>query len=357
MDFRKWSISFLCLTLALLLCFAAVTGIIDPFFHYHKPLAGLEYELFYQRYQNDGIVRHFDYDAVITGNSMSENFRTSECDALFSVRSVKVPFSGASPKELDMNTRAALKANSDVKLVIMNLDWSNFIKDKDTMSYDDEDYPDYLYNSNPFDDVKYLLNKDIFKTSLSVLADTLTGKKGTSFDDYSFWGNDASIPYGKEAILASFDPGWFGGEIFRLDDVRREILTGNVAQNLLAIAQENPQIRFYYFLPPYSMYFWAKMYNIGELELQFEAQEAVFELLLEQENISLFSFLDEFELAQDFSRYKDYIHYDADVNSRMLECMAKDEHRITKENYRQYFDACREFYLGYDYESLLDDAA
>ena len=52
--------------LALMILMGAVTALIDPFFHYHKPLPFLQYEIYYQRYQNDGIVRHFDYDTLIT---------------------------------------------------------------------------------------------------------------------------------------------------------------------------------------------------------------------------------------------------------------------------------------------------
>ena len=55
-DFKKWGIAVLALLLAALALLGSVTVIIDPFFHYHAPLGGLQYEIFYQRYQNDGIV-------------------------------------------------------------------------------------------------------------------------------------------------------------------------------------------------------------------------------------------------------------------------------------------------------------
>jgi len=353
-NFKKWGISFLTLFLAAAILMGAATAIIDPFFHYHKPLEPLQYEIFYQRYQNDGIVKHFDYDTVITGNSMSENFRASECDALFGANTVKVPFSGASPKELDMNSRTAVSYNPKLKRIFMNLDWSNFIKDKDYMSYDDGDYPDFLYNSNPFDDVKYLLNKNIFGDALRVIKYTLSGGRTTTMDEYSFWHDDPDTVYGWDAICASYEPNWYHDEEQFLTPDKLEILRGNIRQNVIDIVKENPQIDFYLFMPTYSMFFWAKMYNVRELSLQFDAQQAVIEMLLEYDNVRLFSFIDEFELAQDYDRYKDYIHYDADVNSWMLECMAKGEHELTKDNYIQYLDRCRDFYLNYDYEWLLD---
>lgn len=46
---------------------------IDPYMHFHKPdTARYFYSLDNQRSQNDGITKHFDYDALITGTSMTE---------------------------------------------------------------------------------------------------------------------------------------------------------------------------------------------------------------------------------------------------------------------------------------------
>lgn len=87
---------------------AAATVVIDPFLHYHGPLAGLEYPLLDERYQNDGIARHFSYDALITGTSMTQNFKPSEFDALWGAEAVKIAFSGASYREVDENVRRAL---------------------------------------------------------------------------------------------------------------------------------------------------------------------------------------------------------------------------------------------------------
>ena len=45
---------------------------VDPFFHYRAPDTDrYYYPLNNERSQNDGILRHFDYDALITGTSMT----------------------------------------------------------------------------------------------------------------------------------------------------------------------------------------------------------------------------------------------------------------------------------------------
>lgn len=58
----------------------------DPYFHFQGTIEGLLYKLVNERYQNDGIIRHYTYDAIITGTSMAKNFKTSQMDALFGTK-------------------------------------------------------------------------------------------------------------------------------------------------------------------------------------------------------------------------------------------------------------------------------
>lgn len=160
--------------------------VVDPFFHYHKPLKFLNYRLGNQRYINDGIVRHFDYNGIITGTSMTENFKASQFNKLFNINSIKVPFSGGSYKEINENLERALKRNDNIKIILRGLDYEKIISDVNMMRYDN--YPTYLYDNNIFNDYKYLLNKDLIIKGLgAVTLYTLKGRKTTSFDEYSSW--------------------------------------------------------------------------------------------------------------------------------------------------------------------------
>ena len=94
MEAKRWTKFTIGSTYAVLAAFGLCTAVIDPLFHYHRPLSFLSYPLHNQRYQNDGILRHFDYDAIIIGTSMTENFKTSEFDRLWNLSSIKVPFNG-----------------------------------------------------------------------------------------------------------------------------------------------------------------------------------------------------------------------------------------------------------------------
>ena len=115
---------------------------IDPYFHYHKPYTdSYYYDLNNQRSQNDGISKHFDYNALITGTSMTENFKTSELNEIFGVNSVKVSYSGGSYKEMNDNLVIALKNNSNLKMVVRGLDTGMFFDAPDRMREDLGKYP------------------------------------------------------------------------------------------------------------------------------------------------------------------------------------------------------------------------
>lgn len=143
-------------TIAVLILCSLIIAVIDPYFHFHKPLDSLAYIIDNERYQNNGIVRNFDYDAIITGTSMTENFKTSECDSLFGCNSIKVPLNGAHFNEVDRQLNVALKLNSDIKIVFRSIDYSMMDEDKDIKRLGEENFPTYLYDDNYANDVNYL---------------------------------------------------------------------------------------------------------------------------------------------------------------------------------------------------------
>ena len=346
---KRWSICCLVLALVLLVIVGGATAFIDPYFHYHVPLDQLEYPIDNQRYQNDGIVKNFSYDAVITGTSMTENYKTTEFDALFGVESVKVSYSGGTLQELTTTLEAAIKANPDLELVLLCIDEWFLFSGRDMILADGE-YPTYLYDSNPFNDVKYLLNKSIFcDSTLGVLEYTRDGNTTTSFDDYGNWNH---IPVNREHALSQYT---------RKDAVpEQKILTEELTKKIgdtlhasvLRLAETYPDIQFLCYFPPYSILNWDAHDRAGSLQRQVEAFEVASGLILEAENIRLFSFYTDFGTITDLDNYRDSVHHGQHINSLLLQRMYDGEYLLTKENYRQHWQAVLEFYSGYDYDAI-----
>lgn len=346
---KKWGRGVLILTVAALVLLGGFTALVDPAFHYHKPLEVLDYYLFSQRYQNDGIVKNFDYDAIITGTSMTENFFASELDELFGVNSIKVPFSGTSMREVGDNLRRAFEANDGIKMVVMGLDGSNFADDKDVLR-SDEPLPLYLYDDNPFNDVSYLLNKDILlKYTMRMLQQTYYRVGTTSFDEYSYWWE--LHPHGSREVL---------GDHYRPDTIRPETpmdtayaqrLRDNIQQNVTALARENPDTVFYCYFSPYCTVAWDMLYYSGTLEQRVDAYRLVTEELLACDNIRVYSFCTRYEWTEDLEQYKDIYHHSPEIGSRILKQLTREEELLTADNYEDHWQTVLDHYRNFDYET------
>ena len=334
---------------------AGLTAWLDPFFHYHAPLSGFYYMLDNERAQNDGITKRFSYQALITGTSLTQNFKTSELEALFGVQAVKVCYAGSPMKETADNLRVAL-ATHEVKMVVRDLYEEMLLWDKDRLLDSAGEYPVWLYNDNPFDDVRYLLNMDVLVDYCApMLVKKISGMPGgiMTFDDYSRWMSD-NVELGKRVVLQKAGPLSNGVEQTPLTDEEKNVLKENLRQNAGEPAARYPDTMFYYFFPPYSVASWGKAFTSGEALRRLEVQELTIKELLPYDNIKLFAFGINTGITEDFDNYRDPEHYTDRINSMILEEMANPDsvYRITAENANAYLGEMKRIYLTYDYESL-----
>lgn len=371
---RKWILSFIGVFAAALLLCAGTVAWIDPFFHYHAPLSGFDYVLDNERSQNDGIIRHFDYDAVITGTSLTQNFKKSEADALFGVNSIKVCFAGATFSEIGRNIEKALDTHA-VRAVIRCLDDNYLVRDPQEMREDMGDYPEWLYNDDPLDDVNYLLSGDVLTRYCGpMLVRRLRGVPGgiTSFDVYSNWMEDAS--FGHDPVMWNvlstessehIESGLVSMEGYRFDaavpqrtltEEEKETERSNIAVNVTAAAAAHPETTFYYYFAPLSRIGWQQLYAAGEAGARIEAQIIAAQEILACDNIRLFGFAADTLITDDPDNYKDTGHYGEWVNSRILEAMAgegdaggaaafPEGFRLTADNLEEYRDTLTELYI------------
>lgn len=350
---KKWTMMFILAVSILLLGLGSVTVVIDPYFHYHKPLSNLQYVIENQRYQNNGIVKHFDYDAVVTGTSMSENFKTTQMKEIFGVNAVKVPFSGSSYKEINDNLKVAAAHNPNLKMIVRCLDYDDILCPADMMNYEEDSYPRYLYDDFLFNDAEYVLNKEILLgDTLAVIDYTKAGGTTTDFDTYGNWMEGRT--FGREALDKLYERPEKAAEIAITEDDYR-MVEENIKKNVTDLAQEYPEIEFYLFFSPYSIYFWDQINREGNLNRQLAAEKYAIELMLQCDNIHLFSFFTEFDMICNLDHYKDVVHYHEDINSQILRWMKEGTHELTRENYEGYCAQMRDFYQNYDYDSLFSE--
>ena len=359
MKAKRWLISFFILLAALFACAAALVIYVDPFFHYHAPHADkFFYTIDNQRSVNDGIVKHFDYDAMITGSSMTVNFDTSELDELFGTSSIKVPASGASYYEIDGLISTAFEHNPELRYVFRSIDRNLLIYGSNARRDELGEFPDYLYDDNIFNDYKYLFNADVlFNRTLKMLSDTRQPgfyPGHTGFDDYSNTMEDYAGSFGLESLgsMFNYELGTVG-QPQHLSEELKAVVAENVRQNIVATAQAHPEATFYYFLPPYSLAYWHDKVASGEIYAQFEAEQIAIELMLQCANIKVFDFSARTDIISDVNNYRDLLHYGDWINSFMLKWMREGECLLTEDNYRAHLESQFEYYTTYDYSRLL----
>ncbi len=336
--------------------FIAVTAIhTDPFFHYHKPATDKYfYPLNNERSQNDGIVKHFDYTGLITGTSMTENFKTTEAESLWGGTFVKASFSGALYKETNDNLETALKHNPELRIVIRGLDMDRYIYDKNQTRLDLGQYPIYLYDNNVFNDVKYLFNRDVvFSRIYPMIKDKNNSSHATgitSFDQYANWMKNYN--FGKNTLFPDGITLKEAGKPVHLTEEQAELMRGNIEQNVISTAKRYPNVQFLYFFTPYSAAWWMSRVENGTVFQQIEAERIFIEEVLQCSNIKLFSFNCKFDITTDMNHYKDPMHYAEWINSMILRCMYNNQFLLTADNYNDYLEEEQQFYTSYDYSEI-----
>lgn len=342
------------ITAMMLACAGVVTYYVDPYFHFHgAKVDKYYYQLDNERAQNDGICRHFDYDALISGTSMTENFKTSEMDKLFGVKSIKVSFSGAHYQEFMDNIARAISYNPKLKLVLCSIDLDTILNTYEAGSKDAlaQKRPKYLYDKNPFNDIEYVLNREIlFKRVYNMFEGAKEGKTGiTSFDAYSNW-QSQFYTFGKNSV--------YSNEIRATSDNKEHLtdedidsIRDNFERSIFSVTDANSEIKFIFYYPPYSIAWWDDCNAEGKEEKYFEAERLLTEMMLERKNIDLYSFYEE-DIVTDLNNYKDKKHYGEWINSLILKRISEGKNQITKDNYIERLSEEKKT-LNHDYSELI----
>ena len=137
MSCRRWTWLLAALVLVPLAILAALVFVVDPYFHYRAPaLEMFGYVLDNERFQNDGIVKHFKYQAMIVGSSMAENFLPSQFEKLFGSKTIKTTMSGACYREMRDLVQLANRRNPDLEYAVVAIDGNKMMSDPARVRYD-----------------------------------------------------------------------------------------------------------------------------------------------------------------------------------------------------------------------------
>lgn len=341
--YKRFSLTALFSLAVLLVLFGGLNSWIDPMFHYHPLQNGFSFVDSNERYYNAGIARNYSYDSFIIGTSVTANFRASQFDKLFGASTVKLTFPDGYFSDFDRVMQIAFE-NRTIKRVFCGID-TNILSRPDSART--EKLPEYLYDRNPFNDVKYLFNKDVFfGQGVKMLTQRLENTS-KPFDEISTW--DERFIWSKKKALSSYrrpDPA--------AEPLSKDAYAEAAAENLAIITRwltDHPDTEFYFFMAPYSILYWDEASRLGKIDAVFALQQQVLETLAQYPNARLYYFMSDTDLITDLNCYTDPIHYSAAVNRQLAERMAAGD-GLSPEEIAPLLAHLKRFVTSYPYDTI-----
>lgn len=281
-----------------------------------------------QRILNAGLAKNYKYQTAILGTSTSENTLKKDVDNIFNTNSINLCLSGSTALE-HRNLLNVIIRNNDVKTIIYGMDI--FTYNRLGVRKENIDYTD---RKNLH---KYLFNISVLKDTAKIIIKEILNKNQKNWiEKKSFWGDDYTY---LEKNTLCFDPNTqFGSQNLGIarggkKGYNLEIMKENFDE-FLKLVNENKNIEYIIYLPPYAVLYWYAYDRYGSLENAFKFKKYIYEKTKNLKNISIYDFQDREDIIDDLNNYKDAVHYGPFINKKIIEEINKTK----PSSYNPYFE-------------------
>lgn len=347
MNNKRFSLITLICVLVLLLAFAGANYVIDPLFQYHMPWLNMKPVVTNERYQNAGVAKHFEYDNVIMGNSMSENFLISDANDAFGGNTVKLTLAGFGVKEWTKELDIIKQKQKQPKYIMVNLDPFVFDSQSDRLN---NEFPSYLYDKDIINDTNYLLN---FSLTRSFTFKAIQSNFKNDIPDYNSvfaWGND--MPYGRNVVLNNYIRATKSKDTPNISRSNKK--TEDIVDLFIPYIKSMEKTKFVFFYSPFSMLYWD-----GEMRRNLvDARESSYLLsckkLIDYNNVNMYCWSDKqmLDIMSDLDNYKDTVHFSSEISRDILKRIKNKEGLLSKKSYHREIETLFQYIKSFDYESL-----
>lgn len=331
MPARVWFNKVLSWVLGILLASALLVIILDPCTRYREPVL---YPPYYKNahVQLPGIVRHYDYDTLVLGSSMAQNFALSDFNELFAENVIKATAAGTRAADLRIFLDFALKSHPDT------LKHVYYIFDLWAFSVPVHEYAhpvsfDVFYRDTYWKDYQYWWNWDVWrKYMLLPFKARFRSRKDKEYTnkDMMFSWRHRRATWGLNAIRNAMR-----------DSRQRFSFTGKEASvinsleyNLLPYISQHTNVKFTLVFPPYSLIFWWQLQQSGELDSFLQCKEKVVERLSAISNLTIYDFQAAEEIIANYDLYKDSTHFRPEINQWMLKQILNEKYQANNSDSR-----------------------
>lgn len=314
---KSWLTKLFVSITCVLVILAMATWIVDPFLYYR--INDSNHYLLNARFCNKGIIKNYDYDTVIIGSSMIQNFSMQSLREKSGWKPVKLTIGGMKLSEIEQMVRLASEQGR-VKRFIINVD---IISDADGKSR----FPEYLYNHFAFDDVKYLLGYEAWMRFIPVdlmfnllyrLNISLPEKfeASTKIDYIEDWSLNAK--FGADVVLKNYLNKQYAVSTQNTEGMYQRLCSR--FDDCLNNIDINSEKEYIILFPPYSALFWYNAEKEGYKDIILEVKKYLVAQLLKHKNIRIVD-MQNIEEISDLNNYKDTTHFNLKVQEKFLDAI------------------------------------
>lgn len=328
--YKKFLFQFLGMVVLFAILIGSFSYIVDPLQFYHKASFYTPKLSWQERYQNPGLARNYEYDTIVLGSSMTENFLPSEVGEKLNGDVLKLSIEGSTIGEQSSTAQVAFRTGQ-VKQVLWGIDYFAFRNNNTTGN---EDFPAYLYDTNPLNDYKYVFNESNIKSALTALSES-PGRSNlqlSSLERLYNW--DKAVTYGRDLVIKNWGTARNNEVAYGNNEDPLESVKQTFDDNVVSIVAAHPETKFYLYYPPYSILrqqIWYKT-NPGRYANQLEMKRYMFEKLQPFSNVSIYDFQADSSITYDLDQYKDLSHHSGAINSLIVDEISKGTHKVTADN-------------------------
>lgn len=319
----QWLRRFLALALAVLAVLAVLVYIIDPYYNYRA---------YDHKYKLDkifsvpGVVKNYDYDAIVIGSSMTQNFDMDSFRQELGQNPIKATLGGITGKEISALFKLAQDSGHAQTYYICI--------DNSVLSADSQEqrFPDYLMDFSLLNDYKYFWGYEAWMRfiplNLGLLAADSLGielpqrfSEARSIDLMGDWAY--RYEFSADRVLSIYSESDNGAAI----NVDMAGISENALDNCEVFVDSLDLSRgdIVFFFPPYSSLLWYSNMQSGELELSLELKRHFMELVEGYDNVKVYDFQGA-EFTSDLDNYMDLSHYSPEINDFMVSCFASGDY-------------------------------
>jgi len=288
--------------------------------HYFSPPSDNDYYVRDEPARMAGLVRTYPYDGIIIGSSMSQNFYMSQATEILGMPILNATVAGSFPKDQYYIAELALKTRRP-DVLIWDYHLTGWHQSPDSMR--PQVFPFGLYDPNPLYRLEYAFSLQAWLDANAALK-ARRGFGNMALDDVNKWGS--RLPFGRDLVGRRYCP--------RLKDPPGPMNEANIRAvmqtHMKPLIEAYPATQFVFFIPPYSGAMHSRLGGI--MTDTVGAARIMLEELGGFPNVRIFDFQAIGDFTADPDIYRDAVHYNLEIHTRMLEWIAEGRREVTAAN-------------------------